>query len=69
MYPAAQASAWGLIVVTSLFSLATVGTMLVTVKLLVGGFTFIRFATFERYSHAIAGCLVLACGLAVKFGL
>ncbi|MFN0053512.1 MAG: hypothetical protein ACKV0T_15115 [Planctomycetales bacterium] len=69
MYPAAKASLWGLAVVTLLFSLVTLLTMTVMVCFLAGGFMRIRFTSLERYGHAMAGGLVLACGAAVKFGL
>jgi ABC-type nickel/cobalt efflux system permease component RcnA len=69
MYPAAKASIWGVALVTLLFSLATLFTMTIMVGLLVGGFSRIRFGILERYSHALAGAMVLACGAAVKFGL
>ncbi len=69
IYPAAKGSVLAVVVVTLLFSLATVLTMTVMVRLLIGGFTLVRFAALDRYSHAIAGCLVLACGVAIKMGL
>jgi nickel/cobalt transporter (NicO) family protein len=69
MYPAAEASVSGVILVTVLFSLATLLTMTVMVCLLVGGFSLIRLSSLERYSHAMAGGLVLACGVAIKLGL
>jgi len=69
MYPAAEASLWGVAMVTILFSLATLITMTGMVSLLVGGFMMVRFSTFERFTHAFAGGVVLACGMAVKFGL
>lgn len=68
MYPAAESSGWGVAVVCVLFSLATLVTMTVMVRLLVGGFMVPRFAACERFSHALAGGIVLACGTAVKLG-
>ncbi len=69
IYPAAEGSVWAVVAVTLVFSVATVLTMTVMVRLLIGGFTLVRFAALDRYSHAIAGCLVLACGVAIKMGL
>lgn len=69
MYPASQSSVWGMAMVTILFGLATLGTMTVMVGLLAGGIPYLRFGWLERYNHALAGGVVLACGLAVKLGL
>jgi nickel/cobalt exporter len=69
MYPAAENSVWGVAVVTLLFSLATLLTMILAVRLLIGGFNLLRFSAWGRFSHALAGGVVLVCGMAVKFGL
>jgi nickel/cobalt exporter len=69
MYPAAEASLWGVALVTVLYSLATLMTMVVMVSLLLRGFHLVNLSSWERYSHVMAGCLVLVCGVAVKFGL
>lgn len=69
MFPAASRSVWGVVTITGLFALSTLLTMTVMVLLLIRGFEFARFAQLERYTHAVAGGLVLACGAAVKFGL
>jgi hypothetical protein len=68
MYPAAKANAWGLVIVTALFSLATLATMTLMVVLLVGGCALAGFSALQRSVHAMAGCLVLACGVAMKLG-
>jgi ABC-type nickel/cobalt efflux system permease component RcnA len=69
MYPAAQSSWWGVAVVTSVFMLATIGTMLAMVTALLTGARAVDFPWLHRYSHAFAGLVILACGLAVQFGL
>jgi sulfite exporter TauE/SafE len=69
MYPAAENSILGVAVVTLLFSLATLLTMTLAVRLLVGGIDLLRFSAWGRFSDALAGGVVLACGMAVKFGL
>jgi ABC-type nickel/cobalt efflux system permease component RcnA len=69
MYPAAENSVSGVAIVTLLFSLATLLTMTLAVRLLVGGFNLLRFSTWVRFGDALAGGVVLACGMAVKFGL
>ncbi len=69
MYPAAKSSLWGLGLITTIFAVTTIGTMLVVVMLAVSGLRFVRVGKLERYSHALAGATVLLCGLAIQFGL
>jgi ABC-type nickel/cobalt efflux system permease component RcnA len=67
MYPAAKSSMTGLIAVTLVFSVATIGTMLATVFLGRAGVRFMNVKFLQRYSHAIAGATILLCGLAMQF--
>ena len=67
MYPAAKGDYLGLIWVTLLFSVATIATMLTFVLLGVFGLQKIRFAFFEKFSHAIAGLTILLSGVAIEF--
>jgi len=67
MYPAAQSSVSGLILVTTVFAAATIGTMLVVVMLARKGVASFEFPWLQRYSHAIAGATILICGLAIQF--
>jgi nickel/cobalt transporter (NicO) family protein len=69
MYPAARSSWWGVAFVTVLFSVATIGTMLVVVVALVHGIKAVHFRFLHPYSHAMAGLVILICGLAINFGL
>jgi nickel/cobalt transporter (NicO) family protein len=69
MYPAAIRSLWGMAAVTAVFSVATIGTMLVVVTLATYGLSFVRLRPLERYSHALAGFSILVCGVAIYFGL
>jgi ABC-type nickel/cobalt efflux system permease component RcnA len=69
MYPAAEANSFAIFAVVLAFSVATVGTMLSTVMLIVFGLNFVRIPDLHRYNHAIAGFAVLLCGVLVKFGL
>lgn len=69
MYPAAHASTSGLILVTVAFSLVTIATMVTMVWALHRGISFVPVHRLERFAHAIAGMVVLGCGLAVRFGL
>ena len=69
MYPAAKADLFSAACVTTLFALATVTTMTGMVLALYAGAGALRFDKLTRYSHALAGLVVLSCGLAVKLGL
>lgn len=69
MYPAAQANVWGVVCVTLLFGLTTLATMTSMVLLMYHGVGALRFDRMHRYSHALAGLVVLSCGVAIKLGL
>lgn len=69
MYPAATLSPWSVALVALVFGLCTIGTMLAIVLAAHFGTVRLRLASLERYSHALAGFAVLACGATVKFGL
>jgi nickel/cobalt exporter len=69
MYPAAKGSMWGVALVTLIFGAATLATMTTIVVLAYIGTARFRFAHFQRYSHAVAGLLVVACGAAIILGL
>jgi len=54
------------------FTLATLAAMVAAVFVGVKSLSFAtgpRFATLARFQHALAGLMVLACGVAMKFGL
>ena len=65
MYPAARQSVAGVLLVTVVFGIVTVCTMLVTVATVTLGLGRLKFRRFERFGHALAGSTILACGLAV----
>ncbi len=67
MIPAAQHSTSGLIVVTLIFGLATVLTMLVMVYLGILGVNLIKVKKAERHIHTLAGLSILICGIGVQF--
>lgn len=69
MYPAAESSLGGVLLVAGLFALTTLLTMTVVVLTMLKGTSFLRFPAAERYGHAIAGMSILACGIAIKVGL
>ncbi len=67
MYPAAKNSLSGLFVVTFVFGLVTIGTMVASVLFCRAGVNFIQLPRLERYSHVIAGGSICLCGLAIQF--
>jgi len=69
MYPAAQGNMWGVALVTLVFGFTTLATMTAIVVLAYLGTTRFTLGPFQRYSHAIAGVLVVACGTAILLGL
>lgn len=69
MYPAAAESAFGVALVAGVFGVATILTMLATVLLLSFGLGRLPTHGLERYSHALAGLAIFACGVAIHLGL
>jgi sulfite exporter TauE/SafE len=67
MYPAAKGSLFALVLVTATFGVVTTLTMLATVFLGRAGVNFLPLQNVQRYSHALAGATILACGLAIQF--
>ena len=69
IYPAAQGSLWAVAAVAGVFAAATIGTMLAVVTAATLGLSRLPGHGLERWSHALAGGALAACGLAVKLGL
>jgi len=67
MYPAASGSTAGLLLVTLVFALATIGTMLVIVLMSRFGLSLVPTRKLERFTHAIAGFTILLCGVSIQF--
>jgi sulfite exporter TauE/SafE len=67
MYPAARHDMGSVILVGSIFSVVTVGTMLATVMLSLAGVRSVRLDGLERYSHALAGAIVMLSGVGIRF--
>jgi sulfite exporter TauE/SafE len=67
MYPAAEHSLSGMLLVAGVFSLATLGTMLSVVLVSAWGFRYIKLGPIERFSHALAGAAICLSGLAIQF--
>ena len=67
MYPAARYDMGSVILIGSIFSVVTVGTMLAAVMLPLAGFKQVRLNVLERYSHALAGAIIMFSGLGIRF--
>ena len=65
MYPAAQKSFSGMLIVILVFFFCTVITMITMVLTSLFGFSFIPLHKIDRYMHAIAGGSIFLCGLAI----
>ena len=67
MYPAARKSPWGVALVAGVFALTTIATMLTVVLVSTLGLAQLPTGRLERYSHALAGAIILMCGISVQF--
>jgi len=67
MYPAAKQSMITVTLVSIVFGVTTIVTMLAIVLASSYGFSKISIPRLEKYSHALAGLAILVCGGAVKF--
>jgi sulfite exporter TauE/SafE len=67
MYPAAQHSTIGVILVTAVFGIITIGTMLTIVMVSLWGINLLPIGKLERFTHALAGATICISGLAIVF--
>lgn len=67
MYPAAQHSLSGILMVTGVFGTITIATMMSVVLVSSWGIGLIRLGAAERFSHALAGAAICVSGLAIQF--
>jgi len=67
MYPAAKNSISGVVLVTAAFGITTILTMLAAVVAVSWGASFLPLGRLERYSHAMAGGVILLSGAAIQF--
>jgi ABC-type nickel/cobalt efflux system permease component RcnA len=69
MFPAANESISGLVIVTAVFGFTTIGTMLVMVLALSYGLRFVHFGWLEQHVHTLAGLTIALCGALILLGL
>jgi len=67
MYPAAKGNMMSVFMVTSVFAIATILTMMILVLAFSYGLSRVPLLKLERYSHALAGLIIFLCGGAIKF--
>jgi sulfite exporter TauE/SafE len=67
VYPAARLGAPSVVLVTVVFAIATIGTMLAIVGLGTYGLRVARFGAMERWMHAMAGAVIFLCGISIRF--
>jgi nickel/cobalt transporter (NicO) family protein len=67
MFPAAKHNWLQLVVVTSVFSIITIFTMLAVVLVASFGIKLFPMKMMEKYSHVMAGSTILLCGLGMVF--
>ncbi len=67
MYPAAQESTAGMILVAMVFSVTTLLTMQIMVLTAIYGLSFLKIKLLERYTHVLAGGTIALCGCAILF--
>ena len=69
MLPSAQGSVAGIVLVLSLFGVATVATMTALVLLLHSGIKLLPMGRLARAAHPMAGAVIALCGVAILLGL
>ena len=67
MYPAAKNSVSGVVLIVTVFGIATIGTMTVVVMSSLWGLKHLSFKPLERFSHIIAGFTIFSSGMAIQF--
>lgn len=69
LFPAFQQNGQLAVATTVVFAVATVGTMMAAVFVLIKGLQFDFLKRYARYGHLAAGLTILACGTAIHLGL
>lgn len=67
MYPAAENNISGAVLVSVLFCIVTISTMMSIVLAFKFGLNNINLKPVEKYSHLIAGTMIFVSGLAIQF--
>lgn len=67
IYPAAEQNTFAVVLISVVFSIATIATMLVIVFLGLYGLSYIPMAKIQKHIHTLAGISILMCGVAIQF--
>lgn len=67
MYPAATMNITAVVLVTVVFGVTTIATMMTIVLSINYGLKKINIAKLEKYTHALAGLTIFVCGIAINF--
>jgi len=67
MYPAAKNNLGVLIIVTVAFATITIATMMTVVYIASLGYKFLPMKKMEKYSHALAGAIIMFSGIGIQF--
>jgi nickel/cobalt exporter len=67
MYPAAENNISGAVVVSLLFSIVTIATMMSVVLAFKLGLSKLNLKPLEKYAHLIAGSMIFLSGVAIQF--
>ncbi|MFA6233437.1 MAG: hypothetical protein WC824_04510, partial [Bacteroidota bacterium] len=67
MFPAAQESSFGIVIVSLVFSVATISTMMGMVFLVSAGLHRLPMKSIERWTHTLAGGIIASSGFAIQF--
>lgn len=67
MYPAAEHHYAAVGIIALVFAIATIGTMLISVLVLLKGITLVKLSSLEKYQHVIAGFAIMLCGAGILF--
>jgi nickel/cobalt transporter (NicO) family protein len=66
MFPAAKHSAYGILLISGVFGIVTIGTMVSVVIVSLQGLNLLPFGKVEKFSHAFAGFAIFASGLIIN---
>jgi len=65
MYPASESSTSGMLFIAAIFAVVTIATMLTIVLIATFGLNLAKMGKLDRWSHALAGAIVLLSGVAI----
>ncbi len=67
IYPAASHNFFAVTLISSIFAIVTIGTMLLIVFLGLYGLSFIPMEKIQKHIHTLSGLSILLCGIGIQF--